>query len=126
MKMPKEIHSGDRNKVTWDKLDNLSFADIKGMGEDFKPYEFVDEDDDEDQIYLAEYNLLEEKRLPPVQTSKKVDNYGKLKAGIPVKQVLSPIANISSQRQLYVHRSTDGGRDLDIEAPRRVGGTPSM
>ena len=39
------------------KLGEYNYTDIKGLEEEFDPTELIDENDREDDIYLAEYNI---------------------------------------------------------------------
>eukprot|EP01017_Pseudomicrothorax_dubius_P031395 TRINITY_DN4001_c0_g1_i6.p1 TRINITY_DN4001_c0_g1~~TRINITY_DN4001_c0_g1_i6.p1 ORF type:complete len:529 (-),score=240.90 TRINITY_DN4001_c0_g1_i6:80-1633(-) len=77
-KMPKE---DEKNKVSWDKLEQLSFHDLKGLDDDFKPTDLIDDNDEEDMIYLAEFNLHEDrlKKQATEANTKKIEDYGKLR-----------------------------------------------
>jgi hypothetical protein len=57
-KLPREE---EKSKVTWEKLENLSYHDLKGMDHDFHPSDLIEENDEEDQLYLAEYDLTDQK-----------------------------------------------------------------
>ena len=71
-----------KNKISWEKLGAISYADFKGFQDDgFKPTDLFDEnDDDEDQFYLAEYNLHSEKiakHQANNEMKKSIEEYGK-------------------------------------------------
>lgn len=42
-------------------MENLTYAELQGIDRDFKPTDLIDDNDDEDQLYLAEYDLNEDK-----------------------------------------------------------------
>ena len=67
---------------TWEKLENISYSDLKALNDDnFKPTDlFDDNEDDEDKYYLAEYNLSNEKAKKEKQNmdlKKSIEEYGK-------------------------------------------------
>ena len=71
-----------KNKITWDKLENISYTDLKALNDDnFKPTDLFDDNyDEEDQYYLAEYNLTDDKEKKEKQNlvlKKNIEDYGK-------------------------------------------------
>jgi hypothetical protein len=74
--------SEDKSKITWKKLENLTYTDLKGIGDEkFKPQDLIVEDDDEDALYMKEYNLQEEKAKRQISDTiqrKKMEEYGKI------------------------------------------------
>ena len=68
------------NRISWDQLEKISYEDLRAINDDFKPTELFDENDDEDQMYLAEYNLGPEKVHKEEQTKnliRSIEDYGK-------------------------------------------------
>ena len=53
----------EKTKVSIGKLEKMNFDDCKDLDETFNPHDLIDENDDEDNVYLAEYNLELEKQL---------------------------------------------------------------
>ncbi len=56
------VNSGKKNEdynITWEKLENESYTRLKALynGGNLKPTDLFFENDAEDDIYLAEYNL---------------------------------------------------------------------
>jgi len=71
-----------KNKITWDKLENISYTDLKALNDDnFKPTDLFDDNyDEEDQYYLAEYNLTDDKvkkEKQNLELKKNIEDYGK-------------------------------------------------
>lgn len=67
--------------MTWQKLQELTSSDMKALIDDgFKPSDLIDEfDDEEDQIYLADYNVVEEKHEKVKEEndrSRAIEDYG--------------------------------------------------
>ena len=70
-----------KNKLTWQKLQELTSSDMKALIDDgFKPSDLIDEfDDEEDQIYLADYKVIEEKQEKVKEEhdrSRAIEDYG--------------------------------------------------
>ena len=59
-------------------IDNMQLDDLKGVDEHFNPNDLIDEDDEDDEFYLAEYNLHSDKILKDKQEKRKIDEYGSL------------------------------------------------
>ncbi|KAL4485751.1 hypothetical protein ABPG72_012291 [Tetrahymena utriculariae] len=71
-------------KVSWQQLEQLSFTDMKNLNNgQFRPTDLFNEnDDEEDKIYLAEYNLQEDrqrKMQEQIINKKGQENYGQIK-----------------------------------------------
>ena len=69
-------------KVNWDKLGVISYTDIKNLEDDeFEPAKFFDiQDENEDSLYLAEYDLesgKQKKEKNIEETRKVLSDYGK-------------------------------------------------
>lgn len=83
--------SEEKSKITWKKLENLTYTDLKGIGDEkFRPQDLIVEDDEEDAMYMGEYNIQEEKAKREMASNvekKKVEEYGKL--GISRNYVMS-------------------------------------
>lgn len=65
-------------KLTMKKVENLQQKEIKD--ERFNPYDLIDDNDDDDNMYLAEYNIGHEKQQIRTQHEvdrKKAEEYGK-------------------------------------------------
>jgi hypothetical protein len=61
------------------KLENVSPLEIRGIDDGFNPHDLIEENDDEDNIYLAEYNIQPDKqKLKQIeaQTKKQFEEYG--------------------------------------------------
>lgn len=70
----------EKTKVSIGKLEKMNFDDCKDLDETFNPHDLIDENDDEDNVYLAEYNLELEKQLKEHiknEERKKLEDYGK-------------------------------------------------
>ena len=86
-----------KNKITWDKLENISYSDLKALNDDnFKPTDLFDDNyDEEDQYYLAEYSLTNDKAQKEKQTlelKKNIEDYGKLNFFLK-KRIISSLIN---------------------------------
>ena len=71
----------ERNKLSLEKLENMQLDDLRGIDEHFNPNDLIDEDDEDDQFYLAEYNLQSDKMLKDrqdKQDKRKMEEYGSL------------------------------------------------
>lgn len=78
LRMPRE---DGRHKITWEKLENQSYVDMKDVDGDFKPTDLIDENDEEDGFYLQGYDLKEDKtkkKYAEIQ-AQRVQEYGMYK-----------------------------------------------
>src|SRR5690348_1086917 len=57
------INQPEKNKFSIEKLEKLHYDDVKNLDENFNPQDLIEENDEEDNIYLAEYNLDLDKQL---------------------------------------------------------------
>ena len=68
---------GEGSKLTMKKIGEMKTEQLKNAK--FDPADLIDENDDEDDIYLAEYSIDTDKKPLPRSEEKdaKFDNYGK-------------------------------------------------
>ena len=70
----------EKNKLTLEKLENMHLDELTGgADENFNPSDLIDENDEDDLLYLAEYNLQPDKMLKERQDKadkKKIEEYG--------------------------------------------------
>ena len=59
-------------------LENMQLDGLKGIDEHFNPNDLIDEDDEDDEFYLAEYNLQSDRILKDKQDKRKIEEYGSL------------------------------------------------
>lgn len=74
------INQPEKNKFSIEKLEKMHYDDVKNLDENFNPHDLIEENDEEDNIYLAEYNLGHEKQLKEQsknQEIKRLQEYGK-------------------------------------------------
>ena len=68
------------NKLTLKKIEKILYGDIRKVDETFNPHDLIDDNDEEDNEYLGEYNLSnEKKRLRALDEAerRKADEYGR-------------------------------------------------
>jgi hypothetical protein len=92
----------DINKMTMKKVEKFQYADMKRVDDQFNPKDLIDDNDEEDNMYLAEYKIAEKKRLQEdIQSDKrKIEEYGRLKKASKGFAVNGRYAN--SQRAKHV------------------------
>lgn len=67
-------------KLTMKKVEKYQQGEFVRLEETFNPNDLIDENDDEDNMYLAEYRLHPEKKerkTPAEVQQKKLEEYGK-------------------------------------------------
>lgn len=70
----------DVSKLTMKKVENIAYGDIRRVDEAFNPHDLIDENDEEDNMYLAEYNIrAEKKKIKEMDAAekRKLDEYGR-------------------------------------------------
>jgi len=103
-----------------EKLENLHYEDIKGLGDQFNPSDLIDDDDEDDGYYLAEYNLQADKIMKDraqKQEKQKLEQYGALKSKSPTKY-----AQIYEQKVGHGQIPTNGY----YQGPQKVSNSNSM
>jgi len=68
--------------MTLKKIENMNYGDVMRAEDKFNPHDLIEENDDEDKLYLAEYNIhtVEEKKQiekRDEEADKRFENYGK-------------------------------------------------
>ena len=62
------------------KLQKYSYNDIKDLDHNFDPNDLIDDNDEEDNIYLAEYDLQKDRKMREEAKNaknKKIELYGR-------------------------------------------------
>lgn len=57
------MNSPDQAQFSIDRLEKMRYDDVKNLDRNFDPRDLIDENDDEDNLYLAEYSLNLDKQL---------------------------------------------------------------
>ena len=75
------LHPGtDVTKLNLTKVETIQYHDVKKVSEMFNPHDLIDENDAEDNLYLAEYNIQGERQLikdRKQNDKKRADQYGR-------------------------------------------------
>jgi len=82
-KMIRGKHYGpDISKMSLKKIENIFYGDIRKVDEKFNPHDLIDENDEEDNVFLAEYNIQTEKKKikdKDAAEKRKLEEYGRIK-----------------------------------------------
>lgn len=74
---------GENKKFTWDSLEKMGLNELKGLTNmNFEPEDFIGEEDEEDKLYMKEYNLANEaiaRANERKNAERKIENYGEIK-----------------------------------------------
>jgi hypothetical protein len=72
----------DNKKFTWESLEKMNLNELKGLTNmNFEPEDYIGEEDDEDKMYMKEYNLANEavvRESKRKNLEKKIENYGEV------------------------------------------------
>ena len=128
------VSGGETSKLTMKKIGEMKADQLKKVDAKFDPADLIDENDDEDDIYLAEYSIDADKKPVPRSEEKdaKFENYGKLKRGMAVngrygRGPPSPVKqhgnyDMSPHSASYIdHKSPPMGFASYLESPRHQG-----
>lgn len=83
MVLERQRHIQDDNKkFTWESLEKMNLNELKGLTNmNFEPEDYIGEEDDEDKMYMKEYNLANEavvRESKRKNLEKKIENYGEV------------------------------------------------
>lgn len=74
------LNQPEKNKISLKKLEKYNYEDVKGLDENFDPNDLIEENDEEDNVYLAEYNIQQDhaqRELMRNLEQKRLEDYGK-------------------------------------------------
>jgi len=76
---------GEGTQLTMKKIGEMKTEQLKKVDAKFDPADLIDDNDDEDDIYLAEYSIDTDKKAKyEEKDNTRFENYGKLKRGVAV------------------------------------------
>jgi len=118
----KYVTDPEYNKLTLKKIESIAGPDTKGLDGDFNPHDLIDDNDDEDDIYLAQYSIQPEKlrrQQQEINAKKQLEEYGIMAKPSPVKAL---DRSYLGQNQSRTENNMLGRRNTDAPSPNMKNG----